>query len=155
MIGFLFLFENQLCVKTQTCSNALLKVCSVCCLVIGILSNFFGIVIIIYTKRDDNTQVVILTKSKHIDKADLEQIDHQQHNGHNSNHRIYDLVDLNSDSSNRNSSRMEKSHSHNKLISNDETSIPLLGKSNLGNHKSNGNGKPDLDSLKGCSEKLV
>jgi hypothetical protein len=156
MIGFLFLFENQLCAKTQTCSNALLKVCSLCCLVIGILSNFFGIVIIIYTKRDDNTQVVILTKSKHIDKADLEQIDHQQHNGHNSNQRIYDLVDLNSDSSNRISSRMEKSHSQNKLISmNDETSIPLLGKPSLGSHKMNNNGKAELDNLKCSNEKLV
>lgn len=67
LIGLLLLFESNLCNLAQTCSNALLKVCSVCGLVIGIVLIFLGLVIVVYTKKDGNTKVII-TSAKNFDK---------------------------------------------------------------------------------------
>ena len=78
MAGFFLLFETTLCEWAQTCLNPLLKVLSVSCLILGIVLVFVGFVIVIYTKRDDNTQVII-SKGKRLNKSNLDSIEkHQQ-----------------------------------------------------------------------------
>lgn len=77
MIGFFLLFEKSICEWAQTCFNSLLKICSVICLVIGLVFGFVGFIIVIYTKKDDNTQVLI-AKGKHLSKSNLDTIEKHQ-----------------------------------------------------------------------------
>ena len=67
--GFLFLQVELLCEKAQTCYNATLKVLSVAFLVISIVICFFGFVIVIYTKRDQQAGVIVAS-TKHLDYLD-------------------------------------------------------------------------------------
>jgi hypothetical protein len=77
MIGFFFLFEQTLCGWAHTCFNSLLKISSVIFLILGLVFGFIGFVIVIYTKKDDNTQVLI-AKGKHLSKSNLDTIEKHQ-----------------------------------------------------------------------------
>ena len=68
--GLLFLHVDSICEKAFTCYNATLKILSVTFLVISIFIIFFGFIIIIYSKRDRNAQIII-TSTKHMDNLGL------------------------------------------------------------------------------------
>lgn len=70
-VGFLLLFEESLCNMALTCSNPMIKLASVTFLVIGVVLAFFGFVIVIYTKKDRDADIIITTE-KRLDKIQLD-----------------------------------------------------------------------------------
>ena len=133
MAGFFMLFEENLCTWAQTCANSLLKICSVICLVMGLVLGFIGSVIIVYTKRDDNTQVIV-AKGKRLNKSNLECIEkHQQ--------QIESLLEAEHLFRHNNglSNNHSNNHSSNKLSSNIEIKIDMDQSSAETNTNNNNN----------------
>ena len=63
--GFLFTFEASVCERVETCYNPLLSISTISALVIGIVVILVGLIIVIYTKKDENASVIV-TSSKHM-----------------------------------------------------------------------------------------
>jgi uncharacterized membrane-anchored protein YhcB (DUF1043 family) len=90
--GFLLLFEESLCNMALTCSNPMIKLASVTFLVIGVVLAFFGFVIVIYTKKDRDAEIIITTE-KRLDKIKLDvekqQSEHKKHVRNGADGTIY------------------------------------------------------------------
>jgi len=137
-IGFLLLFEESLCNMALTCSNPLIKLASVSFLVIGVVLAFFGFVIVIYTKKDRDADIIITTE-KRLDKIQLD-VQKQQNEHHKKSARN------GVDGAVCSSSKLELSHSRSgefrkindnvadtkvaSIHNEDSPSIPLLNSSN-------------------------
>ncbi len=77
ILGFILLFDNNLCQSLETCQNGLIQIGSVSNLVIGVVVTLIGIVIIIYSKKDSKTKVIIATgkRFEHLSLVDNQRSD--------------------------------------------------------------------------------
>ena len=74
VVGNVFSFAPKLCSRFNFCSsNPYLSIASVSSAVIGFVFVLVGLVIIVYSKKDESTQVII-TSSKNMDKIDYDQV---------------------------------------------------------------------------------
>lgn len=78
LAGFVLLYESTVCARADTCGNQLIKTSTIMALVFGIMFFFLGFVIVIYSKKDINTTVII-TSAKNISKIAGVRRKHQHH----------------------------------------------------------------------------
>lgn len=81
LVCFVLVFSKYVCRIANTCSNAVVILGAVSFLVIGIVMIFFGMVIVIYSKKDSQAKVIV-TRASQLDRmANKEHVETNKKNG--------------------------------------------------------------------------
>lgn len=89
LVFFVLVLSKRVCKMADTCANAVVILGAVSFLVIGIVMIFFGLVIVVYSKRDTQTKVIVARASQFDGMANRE------HSESNKNHASLPLLSNN------------------------------------------------------------